>query len=548
MQISSNAFLKYFSVALFVIYFFVGLIIFNDYGITTDEEFQRFSGFFWLKYVLSFTHFEELKALVENKLNLIKGFTLPNPINFPFYGVVFDLPLALIETIFNINRSENYFLLRHYFNFLIFFISSIFFFKILMNRFDNYLISIFGTLFYVGSPRIFGDSFFNNKDVIFLSLVTIALFYSLKLLSNFNGKNIILFSIFSAIATGSRVIGIFLPTSILAIIIFDMLDRKINLFSIYKVFLLIGSYFIFTIFFWPYLWEDPFTNLIKAFSIFSNYIIDIKFIFNGEFVSSKSLPYTYLPVWIFISTPTITLLLFLTGYILYAKTFFLRLIEIDKNKNNSLWVDDFEKKDFLIFLNLTIITIYLILFGAVLYNGWRQVYFINVFLIYFTSYGIFSLVKFKLFKKIKRWFFFLIGFLLVMIFYEIIKIHPYQSLYFNNTLHKDIQNKFEIDYWGLSGKRFIEEIKNLDDKKKLNIGVASWVPLERSLALFDESTKKRFNIVGQNFEKADYIFSNNITEVDTSLNNKYKIPNNFKRLSEFKLQKSIIYTIFKREK
>ena len=77
MQISSNAFLKYFSVALFVIYFFVGLIIFNDYGITTDEEFQRFSGFFWLKYVLSFTHFEELKALVENKLNLIKGFTLP---------------------------------------------------------------------------------------------------------------------------------------------------------------------------------------------------------------------------------------------------------------------------------------------------------------------------------------------------------------------------------------------------------------------------------------------------------------------------------------
>ena len=135
-----------------------------------------------------------------------------------------------------------------------------------------------------------------------------------------------------------------------------------------------------------------------------------------------------------------------------------------------------------------------------------------------------------------------------MIFYEIIKIHPYQSLYFNNTLHKDIQNKFEIDYWGLSGKRFIEEIKNLDDRKKLNIGIASWVPLERSLALFDESTKKRFNIVGQNFEKADYIFSNNITEVDTSLNNKYKIPNNFKRLSEFKLQKSIVYTIFKREK
>ena len=27
------------------------------------------------------------------------------------------------------------------------------------------------------SPRIYGSSFFNNKDVVFLSLVTIALFY-----------------------------------------------------------------------------------------------------------------------------------------------------------------------------------------------------------------------------------------------------------------------------------------------------------------------------------------------------------------------------------
>ncbi len=544
MQISSNVFLKYFSVALFVIYFLIGLIIFNDYGITTDEEFQRFSGFFWLKYVLSFTPFEELKVLVENKINSITGFTLPNPINFPFYGVVYDLPIALIETVLNVNSSENYFLLRHCFNFIFFFISSIYFFKILMNRFNDYLISIFGTLFYIGSPRIFGDSFFNNKDVIFLSLITIALFYGFKLLNNFNSRNIILFSIFSAIATGSRIIGIFLPISILAIIVFDMLDKKINLISIYKVFLLIGLYFIFTILFWPYLWENPLTNFFKAFSIFSNYIIDIKFLFNGEFVSSKSLPYTYLPVWIFISTPITTLLLFLIGYILYTKIFFSHLVNIDKSKSNTLWANNSEKKDFLIFLNLTIILIYLILFGAVLYNGWRQVYFINVFLIYFTSYGIFSLVKFKLFKRIKRWFFFIIGFLLIMIFYEIFKIHPYQSLYFNQILQKDVQTKFEIDYWGLSGKRFIEEITNLSNKNKLNIGVASWVPLERSLALFDESTKKRFNIVGQNFEKADYIFSNNITEVNSFLDDKYKVPKNFKKLSEFKLQKSIIYTIF----
>ena len=134
-----------------------------------------------------------------------------------------------------------------------------------MNRFNDYLISIFGTLFYLVS-KIFGIVF--SKDVIFLSLITIALFYGFKLLNNFNSRNIILFSIFSAIATGSRIIGIFLPISILAIIVFDMLDKKINLISIYKVFLLIGLYFIFTILFWPYLWENPLTNFFKAFLFF----------------------------------------------------------------------------------------------------------------------------------------------------------------------------------------------------------------------------------------------------------------------------------------
>ena len=278
MPIRSNFFLKYFSPVFFIIYFFIGLLIFQDYGITTDEEFQRFSGFYWLKYVLSFTTFDELKLLVDAKFNSISGFTLPNPIDFPFYGVIFDLPLALLETVMQVDQSKNYFLLRHYFNFIFFFVSSIYFFLILKNRFNNNLISNLGLMFYVGSPRIFGDSFFNNKDLIFLSLLTVALFYSFKLLKNFNYKNIIIFAVFSAIATSSRIIGIFLPISVLAILFFDILDKKIEKKYIFKVILLVILYFIFTILLWPYLWSDPLSNFVRAFTTFSNYIY--YFVFN----------------------------------------------------------------------------------------------------------------------------------------------------------------------------------------------------------------------------------------------------------------------------
>ncbi len=549
MRIRSNVFLKYFTPIFFVIYFFVGLLIFTDYGITTDEEFQRFSGFFWLKYVLSFTNLEELKLLVDVKFNSISGFTLPNPIDFPFYGVIFDLPLALLEVVLGIEQSKNYFLIRHFFNFIIFYLSSIYFFLILKNRFNNDLIANLGLMFYVGSPRIFGDSFFNNKDIIFLSLITIALFYCFKLFKDFNYKNIIIFSLFSAIATGSRILGIFLPLALLAIFFFDSLDKKIDRQFIIKILVLVVLYFILTILFWPYLWSNPLTNFAKAFSIFSNYIIDIKFLFNGDFISSKFLPYTYLPVWILISTPIVTQFLFLIGYLFYIKIFYKRLINIEKNEYNSLWENVDEKKDFFIFFNLTIILIYLILFKAVLYNGWRQIYFLNVFIIYFTSYGINTLVNnISQIKKFSKYFYVTIIFFLIAIFYNIYKIHPYQSLYFNNLSPKDVHTKFEVDYWGLSGKKFLNEIVKIEKNKIINIGVASWVPLERSIALLDDSIKSRINIVGQNYKNAEYIFSNNITEVDSTRNNKYKIPSNFKKIDELVINNVLIYEVFKKNK
>ena len=81
---------------IFFIYFLIGISIVKDYGISIDEEFQRFSGFYWLCYVLEFLPFDSFRIEALNRLNEIQGLTLPNPKNFPFYGVIFDLPLAFL--------------------------------------------------------------------------------------------------------------------------------------------------------------------------------------------------------------------------------------------------------------------------------------------------------------------------------------------------------------------------------------------------------------------------------------------------------------------
>ena len=62
--------LKQITFLLFLIFFFVGLFTFKDYGISIDEEYGRFAGFYWLSYILSFLPFDELKNLVDIKLNV----------------------------------------------------------------------------------------------------------------------------------------------------------------------------------------------------------------------------------------------------------------------------------------------------------------------------------------------------------------------------------------------------------------------------------------------------------------------------------------------
>lgn len=538
-----NFLIKNIFIFFFIIYFLIGFQLVADYGISTDEEFQRFSGFYWLCYVLDFLPFENLKFVASQKLASIEGPTLPNPAEFPFYGVIFDLPLALIETVFNINNSYDYFLLRHKVNFLVFFLSSIFFYKILKIRFVNKIILFLGVLLYISSPRIFGDSFYNNKDLIFLSLVTISFYYYISFIKYKNFKNLFLFSLISALATSLRVIGIFLPFSFTLFLITQKetsKDKLLNFFSYFTTFIF------FLILFWPYLWSDPFSNFIDSFKAFSNFkFLSIKILFNGEYFFTHFLPMSYLPTWIFITTPIITLILFSIGYFFIFKRLFFRTINIKNGSTfNDFWRSKNEQCDLFVFINFSLIFFYIIFTSPILYTGWRHLYFLHPMMIYLGCIAILLINK----KKYEKLILILIFFATLFNFYELKKFHPYQSLYFNQIVKDSRKNDFEIDYWGLAGVRFLNEIISLEKKKdQINIGVSSYVPLHRSLKLLSENKQNKLRIIGQDFQNSDYIFHNNISEVNNLHEKKYSIPSNFEKISDFSINKFIVYEIFKKK-
>ena len=312
---------------LFLIFFLIGLFTFRDYGMWTDEEFQRFSGLYWLNYVLNFTSLDELKNILALKLDQIIDFTLPSPEYYSYYGVIFDLPAAFLELIFKIEDPKNYFYFRHLLNFTLFFIGSIFFYKLLLNRFSNYSISLVGTLFFILSPRIYGSSFFNNKDIVFLSLITIALYFAFKALDKPNYKNLLIFSIFAALSTSHRILGILLPVSFVTFYLLSLLSNNKNLNNLFSMIFFCIFYFIFLILFWPALWSSPIENLVLAFKWFSSQILEVKMLFDGKYVYTNFLPYNYIFTWIFITTPILYTILFIIGYVQIFRRFFFKIFK-----------------------------------------------------------------------------------------------------------------------------------------------------------------------------------------------------------------------------
>lgn len=527
------------------------LSTFKDFGIHIEEKFHRMNGLYWLNYIAQVFNFEKIGLITEIKMREISDYTLSSVQYYNKYGVIFDVPLALIEIIFNVEKIENVYHIKHFFSFIIFLISSFFFFKILNIRFNNFFLCLAGTILFITSPRIFGDSFL-YKDVLFLSFFNIALYFLLKLSDNLNLKNIFYFSIFSAIVFNLRIFGIFLPITFFLILIIKSINNK-DIYIYVKFYLIYFFTLIcLVIFFSPYLWSNPLGNFFDIFLSLKRDLISpkIRILFNNEFIINRNVPDTYLLTWILISTPIITLSLFLLGYFFYAKRFIKRFINIDtKQIYNDFWRGQDEQKDFIIFFILTSFFLSLLVFNSPFYNGWRLVYFLNIFIIYFTIYQINNFIILYRKNNIRRKIILFI--VAISIFHNVISLiiyHPYQSYYFSELISNVKKNSFEGDYHGISGKHFFLKLNSYKKESKIKIAVASHTPLHRSLEGIDSNLRKNFEIVGQEYGNADFIYKNNISEVNSNLNKKYNIPHNFVKIYELNVNGVKIYEIFKKIK
>ena len=548
LSLSNSKIINYLTYIFFGAYFIIGIKIYKDYGITTDEPFQRTSGYYWYLWIINnffsdYTNFEFLKINF-NKMEWAQEFK--NGL-FLEYGVIFDLFAVFIEDIFNL---ENVYQKKHLLNFLIFFSSSVCFFQLIKYRFKNNFLSFIGALFYITSPRIFAESFYNSKDIIFMSFTLFAVFFAIKLLKNYKIKNIILFSLFAALATDVRTMGIFLILLFVIFFILECLEENSFLKNNFTLFsLLIFSYFLFMYLFWPHLWLNPLDNFLASFQSFKNYSWGGSVLYLGEYVSAQHLPWHYSLVWIAITLPIIYSLLFVLGSFKISFNFFNNFLNIDpENFSKKLWYSHNDKIDLFILMYFLVPIVAVIAFGSTLYNGWRHLYFIYPALVYISIFGIKYILSFDFFKNFKYFFCSIIFIFIFINFYNLIKFHPYQNVYFNYLVEKRANYLFAVDYWGSGNAHALKKIiKDAQSNKKINIGTASFTPLSYSKYIINDKKIENINFLGNDQLNNDYIFTNYMYEQDPKISKKYLIPRNYEKVFTLKRGNIIINEIFKKK-
>lgn len=528
---------------LIVILFFLGLItlgliIFKDYGFALDEHVNRENGAVTLRYILSLI--EQLAGVdIQWAKSALFGFHNDlGTYRDRDYGVAFDLPAMLIERIFQIDTSRNQFLLRHLLTYFVFLLGLYSFYLIIKERFSDWRIGLVATAFMFCSPRMFAESFYNNKDIVFMSLFITALYYSWRLIDAPTFKHSVLSSLFSALAIDVRIIAVIIPIIVLVATILTMLrsePRRTHQLSAFVSYLALTATF--TVLFWPWLWTGPFTHFAEAVGNMVNFRWINWVLYRGHYYPSNHLPWHYLPVWIAITTPVLYLLLAAIGTIAISRTVL--------RNGFRLWSTHYELQD-LMFLSVLVAPIAAaVLFKSTIYDGWRQFYFIYPALIYIAVRGLVPLWRSDHSKSLKPTLFILVLSSVATTVYFMISSHPYQNVYFNRLAGSAWSEQYEGDYWGLSNTKGLEFIAGTDQRSKINIYNIGITSIPQAFAILPEESKIVFEVT-DSLAEANYAITNfrfaNSTATKKIFEN---ISNEFKLIYSTTVDGQAIVSIFK---
>ena len=449
------------AVTLCALFALTGLLLLDDYGPSVDANWERAIGANAVNYVLEL-------AGVDYALEKDAALTRPED---NYYGVAFVTPLVLVERLLGLTDIRDILLTRHLLTHLFFIAAGFCCYLLAWRLCHNRLLALFALLLFFLHPRLYAHSFFNSKDLPFLSMFIITLYLLERAFRRDTAKAFILLGVAVGLLTNIRIIGAMLFPAVLALRGLDLATAAGP--AARKPILTTGAVFalaaIITLYAtWPWLWSNPLGHFLDSFALMSRYPHDSAFIlFRGEIrPPAMPLPPDYLPVWFAITTPLLLLLLGSTGAAALAIKGIAQPAALFRNARLRFW--------FLLLACFILPPLAAIILQSTLYNDWRQMYFLYAPFVLLTLLGFYWLTS--TFSRQPRWraaAYSLTGLGLGLIALQMVQLHPHQHSYFNSfvdrTTPERLHSQYNMDDWDIGLRQGLEYLLQRHPGETVNI-------------------------------------------------------------------------------
>lgn len=458
-----------------------------------DEEISHNNGIVTLKYLGLKINPSWVAAHRE-----FDRFDVPLPEYFDRdYGVAFETPVAFLERLLHLDDVREQFLFRHLCTFLVCFGGLIAVYQLAARRFQDWRIGLLATLWLLLSPRLFADSFYNDKDAVFMALFAIAINTGILFLLQPTAKRLVWHALACAVMIDVRIMGVLIPLATLALFVWqgvrrDLAWHRVATASLAYILLLSGL----IVLFWPYLWPSPIENFAAAFRKMSTFRWPGSVLYFGENIPATELPWHYAPVWIGITTPILYLVTGVVGTGL--------IIGNIVRHTWRLWGSKEQLQD-VMFLGLFAGPIAaVIILHSVLYDGWRQLYFVYPAFILIAIRGWLGIIKSR--AQWNVWPKIVYGttaLSLIGTAAQMVRDHPFQNAYFNLLVGPRVIERFEVDYWGVGYQQDLAYIATHDERAGIKVYCPGPTPARMALMMLPNEQRWRLTIVDDPSE-ADY--------------------------------------------
>ena len=469
----------------FLLFIILGYSIYKDYGVSWDEPKDYTRGQVNYNRMMGGSYATYEKACTKLK-------------NICFYPPLFSTILyAFAPT----GDNRSIYLHRHQLTFAFFAFSVFVFFLIGKKIFKDWKIGLLGSLFLIISPRIFANSFYNPKDIPFMSAYIISVYTMLLFLEKKNIFTAILHGTATALVCDIRTPGLIIIPITFMFYLFDLILSKEPLSwkslksSKYLKAAILGLSFLvvsagFIILFFPLLYTDPIGNFITTFNLMKQYPWVGYQLYMGQNIENN-IPWHYSIVWFSISSPIFYLVLFIIGIATL----------IYKTIKSRIRAHFQSMRDLYMAGTCGILPIILvILMKSNLYTDNRQMYFCYPLLLIISLYG-FKVLLEKIKEKTIRWQIWACAILVLGLAYPVyfmVRYHPYQYDYFNflaGTKMSEIKYRFTMDFWGMSLKPGLEFIVKSDANQRIRVQVYDGSPYAYNILPKSDSDRLVFTNV-----------------------------------------------------